>query len=53
MPVLTCQQCQYAAPIGTEYYCTNPDSAAHDTIIALTDETCEEFEHIFGESTYK
>ena len=53
MPIFTCQQCQYAKPIGTAYYCTNPYSDAHDTIIALTDETCEEFEHIFGEGKYK
>ena len=53
MPIFTCQQCQHATPIGTAYYCTNPDSDAHSTVIELTDESCEEFEHIFGESTYK
>lgn len=53
MPIFTCQQCQHAKPIGTAYYCTNPDSDAHSTVIELTDESCEEFEHILGESTYR
>lgn len=53
MPIFTCQQCQHATPIGTEYYCTNSDSDAKDTIIALTDPVCEEFEHVLGEGKYK
>ena len=53
MPIFTCQQCQYAKPIGTAYYCTNPDSDAHSTVIELTDESCEEFEHIFGEGAHR
>ena len=53
MPIFTCQQCQYAKPIGTAYYCTNLNSDAHSTIIELTDETCEEFEHVFGEGHYR
>ena len=53
MPIFTCQQCQHATPIGTAYYCTNPDSDARSTVIELTDESCEDFEHVLGEGHYK
>ena len=53
MPIFTCQQCQYATPIGTAYYCTNPDSDAHSTVIELTDEFCEEFEPILRKDYYQ